>query len=117
MEGVIVLSGPIGVGKSSFGRALVDRFGAIKVGTRDHILRRKGCQNERGALQDAGSALDEETGGTWVADCVQEAAASVGLNAVLLLEFGEDRAAGPSAEGALSRQGLPRPSARGNRRT
>jgi adenylosuccinate synthase len=86
MEAVIVLSGPIGAEKSSFGRALVDHFGAVKVGTRDYILRRKGCENERRALQDAGDALDEETGGTWVSDCVQEAAASAGPHAVLLLD-------------------------------
>ena len=46
MEGVIALSGPIGVGKSSFANALVERFGAIKVGTRDYILRQTGCDDE-----------------------------------------------------------------------
>ena len=88
MEGVIVLSGPIGVGKSSFANALVERFGAIKVGTRDYILQQTGCDNERRALQNAGDDLDRETGGAWVADCVQEAEAAdaAGPDALLLLD-------------------------------
>lgn len=86
MEGVIVLSGPIGVGKSSFANALAERFGAIKVGTRDYILQRTGCDNERRALQDAGDDLDRETDGAWVADAVQAAANTAGADALLLLD-------------------------------
>ena len=86
MEGVIVLSGPIGVGKSRFANALVERFSAIKVGTRDYILRRTGCDNERRGLQNAGDDLDGETGGAWVADSVQEAADAAPPDALLLLD-------------------------------
>jgi adenylosuccinate synthase len=86
VEGVIAISGPIGVGKSSFANALVESFGAIQVGTRDYILRQTGCDNERRALQDAGDDLDRETGGAWVADSVQEAADTAGPDALLLLD-------------------------------
>ena len=85
MRSVIVLSGPIGVGKSSFAKALVERFGATRVGTRDYIIRKTGCENERPALQDAGDALDAKTGGTWVAKSVAEAAVTAGAGAVLLV--------------------------------
>jgi adenylosuccinate synthase len=86
VDGVIVISGPIAVGKSSFVKALVERCGATKVGTRDYILRQTGCANERGALQEAGDALDAKTGGTWVADSVVEAAANAASEAVLLVD-------------------------------
>src|SRR5713226_1403555 len=86
MEGVIVLSGPIGVGKSSFAKALAECFSATKVGTRGYILRRTGCDNERRALQNAGDTLDAQTGGAWVADSVAEAALAAGADAVLLLD-------------------------------
>ena len=70
MKNLIVLSGPIGVGKSSFVEAL-KRFDAERVSTRAHILEATGCENERRALQDAGDRLDLKTGGTWVADALQ----------------------------------------------
>jgi adenylosuccinate synthase len=70
---LIVLSGPIGVGKTSFGNALIDLFGATRVSTRSWLLARTGCQNERSALQVAGDRMDAETGGAWVADAVEDA--------------------------------------------
>jgi adenylosuccinate synthase len=86
VEGVIVLSGPIAVGKSSFANALCERFGATKVGTREYILRETGCENERRALQNAGDYLDRETGSAWVANCVREAVDKAGPGALLLLD-------------------------------
>ena len=65
MKHLIVLSGPIGVGKSSFFEAL-ETFGAERISTRSYILDTTGCENERRALQDAGDRLDRETDGGWV---------------------------------------------------
>ena len=76
MEGVIVLSGPIGVGKSSLASALVELFSATTAATRDYILQQTRCENERRALQNAGDELDRKTGGAWIADCIEEAADS-----------------------------------------
>ncbi len=70
---LMVLSGPISVGKTSFGNALVDLFGATRVSTRRWLLAQTGCENERSALQAAGDMLDAETGGAWVADAVEDA--------------------------------------------
>jgi adenylosuccinate synthase len=70
---LIVLSGPIGVGKTSFGNVLIDLFGATRVSTRSWLLARTGCRNERSALQVAGDKMDAENGGAWVADAVEDA--------------------------------------------
>ncbi len=66
---LIVLSGPIGVGKSSFVEAL-EPFGASRVSTRQYIIDQTGCENERRALQEAGDQLDRDTNGIWVADAL-----------------------------------------------
>lgn len=66
---LIVLSGPIGVGKSTFVKAL-EPFGACRVSTRQYIINQTGCENERRALQEAGDQLDHSTNGVWVADAV-----------------------------------------------
>lgn len=82
---LIVLSGPIGVGKTTFGDALVDLFRAQKVSTRSWLLANTDCANERGALQAAGAAQDTETGGAWVVKVVEEAQ-SQDIDALLLLD-------------------------------
>lgn len=70
---LIVLSGPIGVGKTTFGNALIDLFGAKRIATRGWLLAKTGCLNERGPLQQAGEAQDASTGGAWVAEVVADA--------------------------------------------
>lgn len=73
---VLVLSGPIGVGKTTFGDALITLAGAKRISTREWITRATKCGNERSALQAAGDKLDAETGGAWVAEAVQDAVRS-----------------------------------------
>lgn len=70
MAEVIVLSGPVGVGKTSFRDALLAVINARKLSTSDFIIRETGADRERGALQAAGETLDQQTGGSWVADAV-----------------------------------------------
>ena len=86
MNSLIVLSGPIGVGKSSFGKALTDHFGVTRISTRQWILRQTGCANERRALQEAGERLDAATGGAWVADAVEAALPPGGAGGAFLLD-------------------------------
>ena len=65
---IVVLSGPVGAGKSTLARALADSYGAVHLRTldllRDHA-RRHGVAlpADRRALQDYGDQLDRETGG------------------------------------------------------
>ncbi|MGO8377692.1 adenylosuccinate synthetase [Rhizobium ruizarguesonis] len=72
MNKIIVLSGPIAVGKTAFSDELVRRYPCEKVSTRNYILKVKQVSNERRMLQNAGAELDRETGGSWVADAVSE---------------------------------------------
>jgi adenylosuccinate synthase len=69
---IVVLSGPVGAGKSTLADALADSYGAVHLRTldllRDHA-RQQGAElaSDRRALQDYGDRLDRETTGAWVA--------------------------------------------------
>lgn len=86
MRLLIVISGPVGVGKTSFGNQLIDHYGVVRVSTRAWMQANRDVPNDRRALQLAGEGLDRETGGGWVAEAVAEAEASNGDSAVLLLD-------------------------------
>ncbi|WP_461512007.1 adenylosuccinate synthetase [Rhizobium mongolense] len=73
LKKIIVLSGPIAVGKTAFSDELMRRYPCEKVSTRKYILKVKQVPNERKALQEAGAALDRETGGAWVSEAASEA--------------------------------------------
>jgi len=85
MARVIVLSGPVSVGKSAFAEVLLELTGARKVSTSSWIARETGAERERGALQAAGERLDRESGGAWVARAVQSDLDEHG-NGTLLLD-------------------------------
>ena len=83
---IVVLSGPIGAGKSALADKLVLKYGAQIIKTRDLIrkqLPRTG--EERAALQRAGENLDRADDGAWVKDA--------------LVRFIEDNVGGPAARG------------------
>lgn len=67
---VVVMSGPIAVGKSSVISELVHRCEGVRVSTRSIIQALRPVPSERGPLQAAGEELDRETGGRWVADAL-----------------------------------------------
>ena len=79
---IVVLSGPVGAGKTTLGRALEASYGAVYVRTQD-LLRDHAEENgvglpaARRALQDYGDRLDRETGGAWVAEAVSARAAEL----------------------------------------
>jgi adenylosuccinate synthase len=64
---IVVLSGPIGAGKTDLAEKLVERYGAQLIKTRD-LIRTQSPQvkEERAALQRAGERLDRTDGGAWV---------------------------------------------------
>jgi adenylosuccinate synthase len=86
MRYVFVISGPVGVGKSSFCDQFAQRFGAVRLST-PTILIDNGIPNERRALQDAGDALDQETDGKWVADGAAQHAQEVAVDGIAPIEI------------------------------
>jgi adenylosuccinate synthase len=66
---IIVISGPVGAGKSKLATALTE-FGLRVVKTRELLLTMTRTRNDRGDLQAAGERLDARTGGRWLADAL-----------------------------------------------
>ena len=82
----MVLSGPIGAGKSELAQRLRERYGATVIKTRDLIRKQlPSVKEEREALQKAGEKLDRADGGAWVKNA--------------LVRFIEDNVQGSTASG------------------
>jgi adenylosuccinate synthase len=83
---IVVLSGPIGAGKSELAKKLVENYDARVIKTRDLIRKQlPQVKEERGALQRAGEKLDRADGGAWVKNA--------------LVRFIDDHVGGPAATG------------------
>jgi adenylosuccinate synthase len=83
---IVVLSGPIGAGKSELAEKLVAQYGAVIIKTRDLIRKQlPKVREERGSLQRAGEKLDNADGGAWVKNA--------------LVRYIEDNVEGPAANG------------------
>ena len=67
---IVVLSGPIGAGKSTLAQGLCNRYEGLRISTRDLLMRRigEGAQSGREELQRLGTELDKATDGTWLRD-------------------------------------------------
>lgn len=83
MRVLIGLSGPVGVGKSSFCDVLKARFRAERLSTRELLLG-TGAKSEREDLQEAGERLDRETDGTWVSDALAKVLSEDGPDVVIV---------------------------------
>ncbi len=86
MRHVIIVSGPIAVGKSAFIGELVRRFGAVRISTRELIQSLRSVQSERRALQEAGDELDRATDGKWVADALAARASTLADDAFVIVD-------------------------------
>jgi adenylosuccinate synthase len=83
---IVVLSGPIGAGKSELAEKFVAQYGAVIIKTRDLIRRQlPKVREERASLQRAGEKLDKAAGGAWVKNA--------------LVRFIEDSVEGPAVSG------------------
>lgn len=66
---VVVVSGPIGAGKTTLAQGLARRFGALHLHSED-FLREHGGDGSRRTRQDLTASLDRETDGRWLVDGV-----------------------------------------------
>jgi adenylosuccinate synthase len=83
---IVVLSGPIGAGKSALARQFEAEYSATVIRTRDLIRQQAPrVKEERAALQRAGERLDKADGGAWVKNA--------------LVRFIEEHVGGPVAGG------------------
>jgi adenylosuccinate synthase len=68
---IILLSGPVGAGKTTLSQSLEARFRAVSLKTKDSIRElAKHLKPERRALQRYGELLDRQTKGQWVRDAL-----------------------------------------------
>ncbi|MDE0087269.1 MAG: AAA family ATPase [Candidatus Poribacteria bacterium] len=70
----IAFSGEICSGKSSVTKVLVEQYGFSRVSTGEYLFNRaiqEGLNTERQSLQEFGDMLDQETGGYWLVDLVE----------------------------------------------
>lgn len=87
---IVVLSGPVGSGKSTLGQGLAERFDLAYVRTQELMhdaAARAGdpLPNERRALQDYGEKLDRDTREEWVSDGVAALVARGEIKASLIV--------------------------------
>lgn len=85
MRVLLALSGPVGVGKSSFCDIMKERFGAERISTRE-LLIASGVEGEREDLQAAGERADRETDGKWVADALEKSLSTNGGAQVVIVD-------------------------------
>jgi adenylosuccinate synthase len=84
---IIVLSGPIGSGKTTLASSLVKAFAVHNVKTRDLIQKlRPRTEQERGAFQDAGERLDRATHGAWLSKAVARIVQELPGDAVIVID-------------------------------
>ncbi|MEM6108472.1 adenylosuccinate synthetase [Mycobacterium sp. 050272] len=95
---MVVVSGPVGAGKSTLAESLAYRYGAVHVRTSDimrdiAVSRGESLPDERRAMQDFGDRLDADTDGSWVSDWLSEKIADEEITGELIVIDAARRAA------------------------
>lgn len=86
MRRIIVLSGPVAVGKTCLSDGLVADHGFARISTRELLGERMGGEAGRARMQQAGEALDSETGGRWVAEALASRVARLPADRDILVD-------------------------------
>jgi adenylosuccinate synthase len=87
---IIVLSGPVSVGKTKLAKQLEERFDARRVSTRllleERIRQREPAAPSRDELQRLGDRLDRTTDFRWLSEAVAQLAAELPASAILVVD-------------------------------
>lgn len=75
---VILLAGPIAVGKSTVARGVAEQHDAIVLSARELLLALTDADEERRSLQQAGRYLDQRTKGRWLLEALEGRAPRTG---------------------------------------
>jgi adenylosuccinate synthase len=89
---IVLVSGPVGAGKTTLCEQLVSSFGAIHFKSRHYLLRRvdpgadPANPTPRNILQALGNKLDKKTKGAWIVDGIREILPTAGGNQLVLVD-------------------------------
>ncbi len=84
---IVLLSGPVGSGKTTLCCQLEEHFGLASLKTKDYILEQgKRLKLERTALQRYGDRLDRQTQGTWVRDALVRLVSTLNDEATIVVD-------------------------------
>lgn len=83
---IVLLSGPVASGKTTLAESLAHRNGFHVIKTRHLIQELRGASQVRSELQQAGETLDQQTGGSWVADALVREAGKLSDDAELVVD-------------------------------
>ncbi len=83
---IILVSGPIGCGKSTLATKLVNEYGFQCLKTRQVIAQRLRVPASRRPLQRGGNQLDQSTKGTWVRDALGRFTQKIGPNVDVIVD-------------------------------
>lgn len=83
---LILVSGPVSAGKTTLARALQEKFAVALIKSRRLLMSESRVPDDRAALQRAGEALDKQTGGQWLAECVEREVEGLQDNVEVLVD-------------------------------
>src|SRR5262245_49438945 len=83
---LILLSGPVGAGKTTLAELLCKRYQIELVRTRSLLLQMTRADDERDQLQRAGERLDTRTKGRWLAEALAKLAEQYKDNVEILVD-------------------------------
>lgn len=84
---ILILTGQVSAGKTTLSNNLEQRFGFQALKTKEYLARLAGPHlMERGAMQDFGQELDQQTKGTWLRDVLLDSTKNLPVDALIVVD-------------------------------